>query len=77
MKEFTTPSDVPFLVNMSHVMMVEKTTTGSLLVFDTNFIDPIDFNQKNCLPVKESYEYIRYTLSDNFDPNTRVPKRFN
>lgn len=77
MEKFTTLHGDTILVNLSHVVTVEKADDGSMLRFSSNITDPGAYEQKNYLFVKESFEYVMYKLSDDFDPDTRVPKRFN
>ena len=77
MKEFTNLRGETILINMSHILMVEKMNQGSKITLDSNATNSGDYEQKNYVLVKESFEYIMYSLSDKpFDPDRRIPKRF-
>lgn len=76
MEKFTTLNGETILVNLTHVVAIEKTKSGTQLIFDSNITDPGAYEQKNYLLVKERFEYVMYKLSDDFDPDTRIPKRF-
>ena len=78
MKEFTNLRDETILINPSHILMVEKTSDGSKITFDSKISAPGEYEQKNCLYVKERFEYVTHLLSDEpfWNPDIRVPKRF-
>jgi hypothetical protein len=78
MKEFTNTRGETILINMPHIILIEKMSEGSKITLDSKITAPGDYEQKNYIYVKESFEYIMYSLSDKpFDPDQRIPKRFN
>lgn len=79
MKEFTTLNGETILVNPIHIVMVNETSDGrAKLIFDSNISAQGDYEQKNYIFVKERFEWVIHTLSnESFDLDMKVPKRFN